>query len=173
MHQTSVWQKLDHLARRCVPMTITVFLLLFSLIPMHLPGVPSLAPMYTLMAVYFWSVYRPDGFGYGAAFAIGIMEDLLVGTPLGSSALALLICQWVVFNQQKFFNNRPFAEVWLAFAVVAIGTGFVRWLCAGLIGAGGFAPFGDTAGSILLTVVVYPVIGWLLARAQIKLMAQS
>jgi rod shape-determining protein MreD len=172
MHQTTVWQKFDFIARRGVPLAMTLFLLLFSMIPMHLPGVPSLAPMYTLMAVYFWSIYRPEGFGYGAAFAVGVLEDLLVGTPLGSSALALLICQWVVFNQQKFFNNRPFLEVWLAFAVVAIGTGLVRWFCAGLIGAGGFTPLGDTAGSIVLTIVAYPVFGWLLARAQLKLMSQ-
>jgi len=173
MHQTTVWQKLDQTARRGVPVSITIFLLLFSMVPMHLPGVPSLAPMYTLMAVYFWSVYRPDGFGYGAAFAIGVLEDLLVGTPLGSSALALLLCQWVVFNQQKFFNNRPFLEVWLAFSVVAVATGVVRWLCAGMIGPGGFPPLGDTLGSVLMTVVIYPVIGWLLARAQMKLMLQS
>ena len=112
MHQTTVWQKLDQQARRGVPVSITIFLLLFSMVPMYVPGVPSLAPMYTLMAVYFWSVYRPDGFGYGAAFMIGILEDLLVGTPLGSTALALLICQWVVLNQKKFFNNSPFLEVW-------------------------------------------------------------
>jgi rod shape-determining protein MreD len=172
MHQTTVWQKFDYVARRCVPLTITIFLLLFSMIPLHLPGVPSLAPMYTMMAVYFWSIYRPEGFGYGAAFAIGVLEDLLVGTPLGSSALALLICQWLVFNQQKFFSNRPFLEVWLAFAVVTVGTGLVRWFCAGLIGAGGFTPLGDTAGSIVLTMVAYPLIGWLLARAQLKMMSQ-
>jgi rod shape-determining protein MreD len=172
MHETTVWQKFDSQARRGVPICITLFLLLFSMVPMHMPGVPALAPMYTLMAVYFWSVYRPDGFGYGAAFSVGVMEDLLVGTPLGSTALVLLVCQWVVLNQQKFFNNRPFLEVWLAFAVIAVGTGVLRWLCAGVIGTGDFSPFSDTAGSILLTIVIYPVIGWLLAWAQMKLMAQ-
>jgi rod shape-determining protein MreD len=171
MHQTTAWQKLDHAARRAVPMTITIFLLLLGLVPLHWPGLPSLAPMYTLMAVYFWSVYRPDGFGYGAAFGVGIVEDLLVGTPLGSTALALLLCQWVVFNQQKFFNNRPFPEVWLAFAVVAVVTGLVRWICIGLFSTAGFLPPGDILASIILTIVLYPVIGWLLARAQMKLMA--
>ena len=172
MHQTTTWQKFDLVARRCVPLTTTVFLLLFSLVPLHMPGVASLAPMYTLMAVYFWSVYRPDGFGYGAAFGIGVLEDLLVGTPLGSTALALLLCQWVVFNQQKFFNNRPFLEVWLGFVVVAVVTGCVRWFCAGMMGPGDFPPFSDTAGSIVLTAVIYPMIGWLLARAQLRLMLQ-
>lgn len=172
MQETTIWQKFDIIARRSVPISVTVFLLLFSIVPLRLPGVASLAPMYTLMAVYFWSVYRPDGFGYGAAFAIGVLEDLIIGTPLGSTALALLLCQWVVFNQQKFFNNRPFLEVWLAFAVVAVVTGLVRWICAGLMGPGDFPPFGDTAGSVLLTVVIYPVVGWLLARAQLKLMVQ-
>jgi len=171
MHRTTPWQKLDHMARRCVPVSVTVFLLLFGLVPFHAPGVPAVVPMYTLMAVYFWSVYRPEGFGFGAAFAIGVIEDLLVGTPLGSSALALLLCQWVVFNQQKFFSNRPFLEVWLAFTVIASGAAFVKWFCAGIIGAG-FLPPGNMFTSLLLTIVIYPVIGWLLARAQMKLMIQ-
>lgn len=173
MHQTTLWQKADVVARCCVPMTMTVFFLLFSMVPMHLPGVPSMAPMYTLMAVYFWSVYRADSFGYGAAFAIGVLEDLLIGTPLGSTALTLLLCQWVVFNQQKFFSNRPFPEVWLAFSVVAIGAGLLRWVCTGLIGSGSFPPIGDAVGAIILTIVTYPIIGWLMARAQMKLMVPT
>lgn len=171
MHQTTAWQKVDHFARRCVPLSITAFLLLFGLVPWHAPGVPALAPMYTLMAVYFWSVYRPDGLSYGAAFAVGVAEDLLVGTPLGSTALSLLICQWVVFNQAKFFSNRPFPEVWLAFAVIATGASFLRWVCAGLIGQG-FPPMGNVFASLTLSIVLYPIVGWLLARAQMKLMVQ-
>lgn len=172
MHRTTVWQKFDHFARLCVPVSVTAFLLILGLIPLHAPGLPSLSPMYTLMAVYFWSVYRPEGFGFGAAFAIGVSEDLLVGTPLGSTALTLLLCQWVVLNQQKFFSNRPFLEVWLAFTVIATGACLVRWICAGIIGAG-FPPAGNVFTSLMLTIVLYPVIGWILARAQLRLMNQS
>jgi len=171
MHRTTPWQKFDLVARRCVPVSVTVFLLLLGLVPLHTPGMPSLAPMYTLMAVYFWSVYRPEGFGFGAAFGIGVVEDLLVGTPLGSTALTLLLCQWVVLNQQKFFSNRPFLEVWLAFSVIATGAALLRWFCAGLIGQI-FPPFSNVFASLILTIVIYPVIGWLLARAQMRLMVQ-
>jgi rod shape-determining protein MreD len=172
MHRTTLWQKFDHFARLCVPVCVTVFLLIFGLIPLHAPGLPALAPMYTLMAVYFWSVYRPEGFGFGAAFTIGVIEDLLVGTPLGSTALSLLLCQWVVFNQQKFFSNRPFLEVWLAFTVIASGAALVRWLCAGIIAAG-FPPFSNVFASLILTIVIYPVVGWILARAQMRLMKEA
>jgi rod shape-determining protein MreD len=171
MHRTTVWQRVDHVARLCVPISVTVFLLILGLIPLHAPGLPSLSPMYTLMAVYFWAVYRPEGFGFGAAFTIGVIEDLLVGTPLGSTALTLLVCQWVVLNQQKFFANRPFLEVWLAFTVIALGASMLRWFIAGVIGSG-FPPVGNVFTSFMLTIVFYPVVGWLLARAQLRLMHQ-
>ncbi|MDX2145430.1 MAG: rod shape-determining protein MreD [Rhodospirillaceae bacterium] len=172
MHQATLGQRLDLVARRAVPVGITLFLLLFSVTPLHIPGLATVGPMYTLIAVYFWSVYRPDGLGYGAAFAIGVTEDLIVGTPLGSTALLLLLCQWVVFHRQRFFNGRPFLEVWLAFAVIAFGAGILRWMCIGLITSGNFPAAGDLLGTVMLTVMLYPVIGWLLARAQMKLMVQ-
>jgi rod shape-determining protein MreD len=172
MHQVTFVQRLDLTARRAVPVGVTLVVLLFSVTPLHIPGLATLTPMYTLIAVYFWAVYRPDSLGYGAAFAIGVMEDLIVGTPLGSTALLLLLCQWIVFHQQKFFNGRPFLEVWLAFAVIAIAAGLVRWLSTGLITSGNFPAAGDVLGVVLLTITLYPAIGWLLARAQMRLMVQ-
>jgi rod shape-determining protein MreD len=173
MQRATAFQRLDAIARRAVPLGATLFLLLFGVTPLHLPGVAALAPMYTLVAVYFWAVYRPDSLSYGAAFAVGVVEDLIVGTPLGLTALVLLLCQWLVFHQQKFFNGKPFLEVWLAFAVVAVGAGLVRWFCVGLITSGSFPPAGDVFGAVVLTIMIYPLIGWLLARAHLKLMVPS
>ncbi|MBM3514997.1 MAG: rod shape-determining protein MreD, partial [Alphaproteobacteria bacterium] len=118
MHQ-SLWQKFDQAARQWVPFSLAMFLMLFGLTPTYLPGYAPVAPMLSLIAIYFWSVYRPKAMGYGSAFAVGLLEDLLIGTPLGSTSLMLMLCRWIVFHQQKFFNGRPFHVVWAAFALVA------------------------------------------------------
>ncbi len=169
--QATVLQRMDVTARRFVPFGVTLLLMLFAMTPTYIPGLSHITPMYALMAVYFWSIYRPDLLGYGATFGIGVLEDLLAGTPLGSGALILLLCQRVVFHQQKFFNNKPFGIIWLAFAVVATGAGLLRWICVGLAAASGFTPIGQMLTATLMTIGLYPVIGWLLAKAHMKLLA--
>jgi rod shape-determining protein MreD len=170
--QATVLQRMDGAARKLVPFGVTLVLMLFSLTPTYIPGLSHITPLYALMAVYFWSIYRPDLLGYGPTFAIGILEDLLAGTPLGSGALILLLCQRLVFSQQKFFNNKPFGVVWLAFALVAAGASLLRWLCVGLVETSGFTPVGELAAAYFMTVAMYPVIGWCLAKAHMKLLAQ-
>ena len=167
----TLWQRIDVLARRFVPIGLTLVLIVFAQTPTHLPGLAHATPMYDLAAVYFWSIYRPDLMGYGAGFGLGLLEDLLTGTPLGAGTLVLLACQYVVFHQQKFFNAKPFGVMWAAFAVLAVGAGLLKWIVVGLV-AGGFTRFGDMLTSVLITVAIYPIIAWLLAKAQMKLLVQ-
>jgi rod shape-determining protein MreD len=171
--QLTILQRVDLGARRMMPFGITLILMLFAMTPTYITGLSHITPMYAFMSVYFWSIYRPDLLGYGTVFSIGLLEDLLAGTPLGSSALILLVCQRVVFSQQKFFNSRPFALIWAAFALLAGGASFIRWVCVGLAGATGFTPFGTMVAAYLMTIALYPVVAWLMAKAQMKLLAQQ
>jgi rod shape-determining protein MreD len=170
--QSTVWQKVDSRARRILPFGLTMIVLLFGLTPTHIPGLAQITPMYALVAVYFWSIYRPDLLGYGSGFAIGVLEDLLTGAPLGAGALTLLLTQWVVFNQQKFFHAKPFVVTWFAFVLVAFGAAFLKWFCIGLVTESGFTPFGDLFAAYLITVAVYPVIAWLFSKAQTGLLVE-
>jgi rod shape-determining protein MreD len=170
--QPTVLQRMDGTARRFVPVGVTLVLMLFAMTPTYVPGLSHITPMYALMSVYFWSIYRPDLLGYGSTFAIGVLEDLLAGTPLGSGALILLLCQWIVLHQQKFFNNKPFGVMWLAFALVAAGASLLRWLCVGLVATSGFTPVTELLASYFMTVAIYPIVGWFLAKAHMKLLAQ-
>ena len=140
--QLSVLQRIDIGARRLVPFGMTLVLMLFAMTPTYIPGLSHITPMYGLMAVFFWSIYRPDLLGYGTVFAIGILEDLLTGAPLGSGALILLLCQRTVLSQQKFFNAKPFGIFWLAFALLARRAALALDL-RGPRGASGFTPFGS------------------------------
>lgn len=172
MQQRTFIQKLDSRARNILPFGLTMIVLLFGLTPTYLPGLAQVTPLYTLVAVYFWAVYRPDLLGYGFGFALGILEDLLTGAPLGVGALVLLLTQWVVFNQHKFFHAKPFAITWFAFVIVAFGAALLKWVCIGLITDGGFTPFGDLFVAYLITVAMYPVIAWLFSKAQTGLLAE-
>ena len=172
MHLTLL-QYMDGVARRAVPFGLTLLLMLFAMTPTYAPGLFDVTPMFTLICVYFWSIYRADLLGYATIFGIGIFEDFLMGTPLGSGALVLLLCQWFVVRQQKFFNPKPFAITWMAFAVVAVGACIIRWLCVGFISPGGFTPIKSLVPVYLLSVAIYPLVSWVLAKIHMKFLADQ
>ncbi|MCA0201288.1 MAG: rod shape-determining protein MreD [Proteobacteria bacterium] len=172
MMQPTLLQSLDLSARKALPAALTLMLMLFALTPTNVPGLSPVMPMFALMSIYFWAIYRPELMGYGAAFSFGLLEDLLTATPIGSSALVFLLTQWIVLRQQKFFNAKPFVVTWFAFIFVAAGAALIRWIAVGLIADSGFTPVGPMFASYLITVAVYPLVGWLLAKAQVKLMGQ-
>lgn len=170
MMQPTLLQGIDLSARKALPAALTLLLLLFALTPTNVPGLSPVMPMFALMSVYFWSIYRPELLGYGAVFGLGLLEDLLTATPIGSTALVFLLTQWIVLRQQKFFNAKPFVVTWFAFVFVAAGAGIIRWIAVGLVADSGFTPAGPMFASYLITIALYPLVGWLLAKTQTKLM---
>lgn len=172
MMQPTLLQSIDLSARKAVPAALTLMLMLLALTPTNVPGLAPAMPMLALMSVYFWSIYRPDVLGFGAVFVFGLLEDLLAATPIGSTALVFLLTQWIVLRQQKFFNAKPFVVTWFAFIFVAAGAALIRWLAVGLMTPTGFTPIGPMFACYLISVAVYPLVGWLLAKAQVKLMGQ-
>lgn len=170
MMQPTLLQSLDLGARKAVPAALTLLLMLFALTPTYVPGLAPVMPMFALMSVYYWSIYRPELLGYGAVFLFGLLEDLLTGTPIGSTALIFLLCQWVTLRQATFFHGKPFAITWFAFVFIAAGATVLRWVTVGIIAPSGFTPLGPVFAAYLITIAIYPLVGWLLAKAQTKLM---
>src|SRR5215471_6282538 len=129
---------------RFVPFLMTLLFAVISVVPLNLPGFAVVTPAFTLMAVFHWTVYRPDLMPLSAVFAIGLLVDLLNGTPyVGLSALTLLLVRTAVLAQRRFFVNRTFPVLWLGFlAVTACNFAFL-WAVVSLLHAGvvGLRPF--------------------------------
>ncbi len=123
----TLWFRLDVFARQMTPFGLTLVLVIAGLIPLRLPGFSDIAPMLPLMAIYHWTIYRPELMPAAAVFVIGLMEDALVGLPLGVNALVFLIAYWVVLSQRQFFVGKSFPIIWLGFALVAGGVGIIQW----------------------------------------------
>src|SRR6202035_5910804 len=99
-------------AARMLPVATTLLAALFSLLPVQIPGYAALTPVFTLMAAYHWTIYRPDLLPPLALFAIGLTEDLLAGSPIGINALTLLLARSAVLSYRRYFVNRTFPFVW-------------------------------------------------------------
>ena len=124
----TLWQRLDQIGRSLAPAAVTVMLVLIGMVPLHLSGWDKVAPSMALMSVYYWSIHRPDLLPPSGAFAIGLLQDLLAGTPPGMTALVLVSCHLVVESQRAFFLANGFLILWLGFTFIAFGAALLQGL---------------------------------------------
>ena len=155
---------LDARLRALLPLASALLAVLADVVPLVHVGPASVTPLATLCVVFFWSLYRPDLFGAGAAFATGLAYDALAGLPLGLSSLVLLLVRHVVVLQQRFFVARSFPVIWSCFVLLALAALALRWALACLWWGRLFAAQ-PMVFELLLTLALYPVATLLLARA--------
>lgn len=160
----SVLRRADLLASAVTPSCVTVLLILTGLIHSRIPDYASVAPVLPLAAIYFWSVYRPGLMPYLAVFALGILFDLLSGGPLGLYAIVFMLVRMTTVSQRRFLVGKPFMMIWWGYMMVAAGAAFVAWLLAS-IALGRLLPGLPPVFQFLLTVAVYPLVCWLLVKA--------
>jgi rod shape-determining protein MreD len=163
--KSSIWVRMDTWVRHMVPVSVTVFLLLLTAIPTRLPGFAGIAPVLPLMGVYYWAIYRPDLLPAWLAFLVGFLYDIMAGTPLGVNALVLLLVQGVAASQRKFFLGKSFMVAWWAFGLLAAGSIGLSWLLVVIL-SGQVVDALPVIFEYFLTMGLFPVLTWALARTQ-------
>lgn len=90
---------ISHQLLSVLPAALALMLVLLSAVPMGGVSVtPNIAWLMTLVMV----AYYPLAWPRWLAFGLGLMQDMLFGTPLGSQALvALLLAQLVAMNAER------------------------------------------------------------------------
>jgi rod shape-determining protein MreD len=168
----SVWVRMDSWVRHLVPVGVTLLLLLLTAVPTRLPGFAGIAPMLPLMGVYYWAIYRPDLLPAWAAFLIGLLYDIIAGTPLGVNALVLLLVQGVSAAQRRFFLGKSFLVAWWAFGLLAAGSIGLSWLLVTVLYGRVVDPT-PVIFEYLLTMGLFPILTWSLARTQMAFLKDA
>jgi rod shape-determining protein MreD len=138
-----------------------------SVVVTHLPlgadWMPPVGPWFTAMVVFYWSLYAPRLMPYGVCLALGLMDDVLSGAPLGMSMLSLVLLRQLAYSQRRFLLNRPFALAWLSFAfsVLVVGAIEVFFLVRLEL-----PTMGMTLLRLALSAFLFPPVYWVLARVQ-------
>ena len=86
--------KLDNLGRSFTPFGLSLILVVLSVLPTQIPGYMQIAPILVLISVYHWTIYRPNLLPIFAVFILGLLQDLLLGTPVGLYVLVFLNGVW-------------------------------------------------------------------------------
>lgn len=142
-----------------IPFLSVLFLIIIMVLPYNMPLIGDIMPFLTLIGVYYWSVFKPELLPVGVVFVLGLLQDILLGSPLGLSSLLLVVVQQFIFFQGRQFLERDFLFNWFVFVMLVIGFGFLSWAITSLY----FKVFLDylgVIGQILLTIAFYPIITW-------------
>lgn len=161
----SPWVRMDTWLRHFVPFSITLVLLLMTAVPTRFSGFAGITPMLPLMGVYYWAIYRPDLLPPWAAFALGLLYDIVSGTPLGVNAMVLLLVQGVTVTQRRFFLAKTFLVAWWSFALLAGAATGLSWLLVSVISHHALDP-APAMVEYLVTLGLFPLLTWVLARTQ-------
>jgi rod shape-determining protein MreD len=124
----TIWQRLDTIARRILPVALTLFLAMAAAVPLRVPAFSAVVPAVTLISVYYWTIFRPDLMPAPAIFATGLFQDIVSGVPLGVNALVLLLVFAVVLGQRRFFLGKSFLVMWWGFGLIVTGALAGEWM---------------------------------------------
>jgi rod shape-determining protein MreD len=149
--------RIDLALRSVTPFMMTLMLILLGAMPISMPIDLPIAPAFGLMAVFYWSVYRPDLLPAVAVFALGLLQDLIAGAPLGITAVIWLGTFGIVLNQRKIFLGKPFAMSWWGFSMVAIAAGAARWLISSAL-AGRLLDAHRLTAELASTILLFPLL---------------
>jgi rod shape-determining protein MreD len=152
-------------AARLLPAATTLLAAVISVLPLQIPGYAALTPIFTLMATYHWTIYRPDLLPPAALFGIGLTEDLLAGSPIGVNALLLLLTRVAVLSYRRYFVNRNFPFVWTGFTLLAVTAMLGLWGLHCILDLS-LLDFRNAVIRAALTVAIFPLASFMLGRAQ-------
>ncbi len=168
----AVWQKLDHMARSFTPFGLSLFLVILSVVPTHLPGYAQISPILALVSIYHWAIYRPNLLPLFSVFILGLLQDLLIGTPVGLYILVFLTVYGVVLSQRRFFAGKSFSVYWFGFAVVSLMASVESWLLASAWNLA-LLDFNAATFQYLLSLGVFPIVAWIFLRWQQAFLQQD
>ncbi len=73
-----------------------------------------------LIIIYFWSLKRPTALGNGHVFFAGLINDVVMGLPLGLSAITYLTVSFVATYVKNMTVNTTIATDWFTFFIALL-----------------------------------------------------
>jgi rod shape-determining protein MreD len=73
-----------------------------------------------LIIIYFWVSKRPELLGSGHIFLAGLLNDVIMGFPLGLSSLAYLVVSLVATYVKNMTVNTRITTDWFTFFIAII-----------------------------------------------------
>ena len=118
-----------------------------------------------IIVIFYWTVYRPDLVPPVVLFLIGLIDDVVMGTPLGLMASVFVLLYGLTLTQRHFFIGKPFYVTWLGFSAISAVCICLIWVLVALF-AGRLGIVITPFIKYTITLLSFPSAAWLLVRIQ-------
>lgn len=149
------------------PTLSTLLCVLLSLVPFGLSSTILAPPAFGLIAIFLWTLTRPDLLPAGAVFLLGLLQDLLWGGPFGLWGFVFLLGYGLTLSQRTFLIGREFGFTWVGFGLVITICSLVAWAVTMLYHSQFLAPY-PAIVQIVLSAALYPLFArmtpWFMVR---------
>ena len=81
-----------------------------------------------LIIIYFWSLKRPEVLGNGHIFFAGLINDVVVGLPLGLSSMTYLIISLVAAYVKNMTVNTRITTDWFTFFIAIFFSNLILFI---------------------------------------------
>jgi rod shape-determining protein MreD len=137
-----------------VPLLCGLACVFVSNIPISFVGDVVPPPLLGLIPVYFWCLVRPDLMTPAAAFATGMLEDVMSGAPPGVWTLSFVLSYALVARQRESFAGLGGLGAVLGFAAAAFAAIAAAYAIVGIYD-GRVPPLGPLVAQLAMTVAAY------------------
>ena len=136
--------------------TLTIFLLTFFNLFISNKFF-DFGPLFVFQAIFFWLLYLPKFLPLYIILIVGVLQDIIYLSPIGSTALVFLLLIFLFEKYNKFFLEPSFFELFISFITLfTIGVIFF-WALNSLINLK-FLLFNiNFVYEILLNIFFFPV----------------
>lgn len=110
-----------------LPMLTVFAFMLPSGLPKHLTLITEVLPPLGLMCLFYWGVARAEPVSLLWVCAAGLVQDVLISTPFGSSALLWMLLHFVVAGHRKEIAAAGFAGTWIIGSVLLLALLLLQW----------------------------------------------
>lgn len=143
---------------------LTLFLALIAYAVLGRAGGGSLVIVnFPLIVLFVWSLRRPYFVSPPVLLIVGLLQDLLIGAPLGVWALAYLVAFTAARDRDADGSGGDVGAVSARFAALA-ALAFAGAWAVGSAAIGAPAAIGALIGEGLLTILLFPAFAWAFAR---------
>lgn len=156
-----VSEYIDSGLRFAVPYSVMMGLFILNISFLSFPLALSLEPPFILMAIYYWSIYRPTLIPAWLVFLAGILFDFISGLPVGLHGFIFVAARWLVTDQRLLLYSQSFITVWIGFIVMNFIAVSTQWILFGLVNFG-WPPIEPAALMFVSGVFLFPIISLVL-----------
>jgi len=130
---SSIGERVDDIARFAAVYCLIAIFFIAEIIALPSPFDGFKLVPFLMITVYFWAAYRPNVLPPVMVFVLGLLADVITGTPIGVGAIILVLLNWAVSSQRAFLTAQSFAMVWLVFGIIYAAITVMQWLVFGLL----------------------------------------